>query len=299
MFFLSKPNFTIIDTYPVCIALVRDVDVRTYLSNLSSEIYSYANEYDDLATCKKLNELPKYSKFLPSTNVKNSWLVKLYNYYFSKSTVERVQTANAFYKQIISYNTERIVRRCSYCNANKIDVLDHFLPESKYHALSVNPMNLVPACEHCNDNKSAYEPSPNDVMSVLIHPYYDDILNIDWLEINLTSEIINNVKRIKTSFFVNPAIATIDITLYRRINITLEIIKLNDNICYAADDFINTEILPDFQYGEYLDKSDADLRMMFTRKATNLNQQGYGLNHWKVAIYKFLSTYQRPFNNLF
>lgn len=299
MFFLPKPNFTIKHTYPVCISLVSDDDTRDYLEGISQDIYSYAEEYDSLATQQRLNELPKYSSFLPETDTRNNWLVKLYTYYFSKSSVERAQSAHVFYKQIFSYDTVQAVQRCSYCNANKIDELDHFLPESKYHALSVNPMNLVPACEHCNGEKKAYEPKVTDSMSVLIHPYYDNIRNIPWLKVNLTSKVINNVKKIRTLFFVNPDINESNEILFNRIKVTLDTINLNDNICHAADDFINTEILPDFQDGEYSDKNDDDLRMLFSKKATKLNQQGYGLNHWKVAIYDFLSTYPEPFSRIF
>lgn len=299
MFFIPKPDFTINDTYPVCIALISVNEIRVYLDGISQDIYSYAEEYDSLATEQRLNELPKYSMFLPETDIRNDWLVKLYTYYLSKSTNNRAHNAHAFYKKIFSYNTEQAVRRCSYCNANKIEVIDHFLPESKYHALSVNPMNLVPVCNHCNNNKKAYEPNSIDPKSVLIHPYYDDIRDISWLKISLTSELINNIQRVRTLFYVNPDITENDEILFNRIKATLDKINFNDNICPLADDFINTEIAPDFRIGEYSGKSDDDLRRLFTNKAIMLNQQGYGLNHWKVAIYDFLSTYPEPFSHLF
>lgn len=299
MYYLPKPDFNIRDTYPICVELVTTDNVRTYLQGLSQDIYSYANEYDDLATNNKLHELLKYPKFSKETDDRNVWLVNLYEYYFAKSTVDRAQSAHAFYKRIFSYETDKAVRRCSYCNANKIDALDHFLPESKYHALSVNPMNLVPVCEHCNKKKKAYEPDPNDARSVLIHPYYDDILNIPWLKLTLTTDIIRGVRRVRTYFYVNHAIFMSNQVLYGRISITLKKIKLNDNICHVADDFINTEVIPDLLDGEYSDKSSEDLRMLFRRKAERLNKQGYGLNHWKVAIYVFLSTYQGEYSELY
>lgn len=298
MFFLSKPNFTINNTYPVCVGLVTDDKLRAYLTKLSKDIYAYGIEYDNLAANKKLNELLKYAKFSPEADARNSWLVNLYNYYFAKSTVERSKNAYEFYKRIFSYETDKVVRRCCYCNASKIDVLDHFLPESKYHALSVNPMNLVPVCEHCNNKKKAYEPDPNDVKSVLIHPYFDNILNIHWLKIDLKSDVIKSTKRIRSYYYVNEDIFLKDEVLYGRIFTTINKIKLNDNICHLADDFINTEIIPDLRDGEYAGKNNEDLKMLFIRKADRLNHQGYGLNHWKVAIYVYLSTYQGNYSDL-
>ncbi|WP_293792619.1 hypothetical protein [uncultured Pantoea sp.] len=299
MFYLPKPNFSIINTYPICVELVTDDNIRTYLQNLSQDIFSYALEYEYLGQNKRLNELLKYAKFSPEIDDRNKWLLNLYNYYFAKSTNERSTLAHGYYKRLFSYETDRAVRRCCYCNANKIDALDHFLPESKYHALSVNPMNLVPACEHCNKKKKAYEPNPNDSRSVLIHPYYDNILNLPWLKVSLTPEVIKGIKRVRTNYYINHQVFMDDEVLYGRISTTLKNIKLNDNICHIADDFVNTEVIPDFVDGEYAEKSEVDLRMLFSKKADRLRQQGYGLNHWKVAIYSYLSTHPGNYDSLY
>lgn len=52
MFYLQKPNFTISDTYPTCIALVSDDDTRAYLEKLSPWVYLYAKVYDIFANQK-------------------------------------------------------------------------------------------------------------------------------------------------------------------------------------------------------------------------------------------------------
>lgn len=295
MFYLQKPNFTISDTYPTCIALVSDDDIRAYLEKLSPWVYLYAKVYDIFAHQKKLNRLIKPVFFTPAHHKNNEWLVKLYYYYLAKSTTKYNKEAYSFYQKIFNYETEATVRRCCYCNSNKIDALDHFLPESKYYGLSVNPMNLVPSCDHCNESKGGYEPEHLNESTVLIHPYYDDILNITWLKVHLKPRIINNKKRIESFYYVNPQIEQTDRMTFLRIEKTIEKIKLNKNICHSADDFINTELIPELVNGEYKDISDADLKMLFTQKSKRLNTQGYGLNHWKIAIYDYLSTYQGSF----
>lgn len=297
MFYLKKPDVTILDTYPVCISLVTDIDIQNHLEKLTRWVYLYADVYDKLATEKKLNQLIKPIFFTPTFNRNNEWFVKLYNYYLAKSTTTRNKDAHAFYQKIFSYETDSAVRRCCYCNSNKIDALDHFLPESKYYGLSVNPMNLVPSCDHCNESKGSYEPELMSENTVLIHPYFDNILNISWLRVFLTCEIINGCKRIKSFYYVNQQIEKYDKKTFDRVEKTIEKIKLNANICHDADDFINTEFIPELRCGEYENISDIDLRMLFAQKSKRLNQQGYGLNHWKIAIYDFLSAYQGPFTD--
>ncbi|RKO79713.1 hypothetical protein C5E04_10315 [Pectobacterium parmentieri] len=295
MFYLQKPNFTILDTYPVCIELVTDEDIRNYLEKLSKWVYLYAEVYASLATQQKLNRLIKPVFFTSNHNKNNEWLVKLYNYYLAKSTTDRNKEAYAFYQKIFSYETDAVVRRCCYCNSNKIDALDHFLPESKYCGLSVNPMNLVPSCDHCNESKGGYEPKYLNENTVLIHPYFDNILNIPWLRVNLTCQIINDKKRIKSFYYVNKQVEQSNKILFDRIEKTVKEIKLNENICHNADDFINTEFIPELRSGQYANKSDSDLRMLFAKKSIRLNEQGYGLNHWKIAVYDFLAANTGPF----
>ncbi|KLG20809.1 hypothetical protein YA52_08745 [Enterobacter roggenkampii] len=297
MFYLNKPAFTILDTYPVCISLVSNIDIQKHLEQLKKWVYLYAEVYDNLATQKKLNRLIKPVFFTPAFNENNEWLVKLYNYYLAKSTTDRNKDAYAFYQKIFSYETGSAVRRCCYCNSNKIDALDHFLPESKYNGLSVNPMNLVPSCDHCNESKGGYEPDFMNENTVLIHPYFDNILDIPWLKVCLTYEIVNGFKRIKSLYYVNQQIREYDEVVFDRIEKTIEKIKLNQNICHDADDFINTELIPEMRDGEYKNKSNDDLRMLFSQKSKRLNKQGYGLNHWKIAVYDFLSGYPRDFSD--
>ena len=61
------------------------------------------------------------------------------------------------------------VYKCPYCGIAQPNTLDHYMPESKYKALSVCRMNLVPMCGVCNNYKNA-KPYTN-----FIHCYYESL----------------------------------------------------------------------------------------------------------------------------
>jgi len=68
---------------------------------------------------------------------------------------------------------------CPLCNEGVVAALDHYLPKTKYHALAVNPNNLVPICSDCNTVKKNYVPT--HAANQALHPYYDRIDDVPWL----------------------------------------------------------------------------------------------------------------------
>jgi hypothetical protein len=60
-----------------------------------------------------------------------------------------------------------------------VSTLDHYLPKSRFPALSVAPINLVPACSDCNHAK--LHRSPTTASDAFLHPYFDHIETDVWL----------------------------------------------------------------------------------------------------------------------
>lgn len=58
------------------------------------------------------------------------------------------------------------VDKCPYCSINEPTELDHYMPRSRYKALSVCRLNLVPMCGVCNRKKS------DKPYAGFVHPYY-------------------------------------------------------------------------------------------------------------------------------
>ncbi|MGG2096343.1 hypothetical protein ABFY41_01855 [Acinetobacter haemolyticus] len=299
MFQKPLPDFTIQDTYPVCVNYINDEGIKKYMVDMQVYVYSQSEKYLDLIHRSKLEELDIPNIFNIPRDVsgkrnkthENNWFVKLYKYYFSKNE-QRYVDANQFYNRIkLDGVVNNNSKRCCYCNNNKIEVVDHFLPESKYIFLAVNPINLVPACEECNDNKHAYSPSRTE--PVLVHPYFDVIDNISWLDVKIAErvELKDEKKYIYVfEYFVKDlAECPIDI---QRIRKTFEKLKINDNITFDAQNFFNTELIYELNDPEELGElTDQALALHFSKKFKKLIVQGYGINHWKVALYKMLSNF--------
>jgi len=75
--------------------------------------------------------------------------------------------------------------RCPFCQISIHGTLDHYLPKEKYPEFSVFPQNLVPACDECNRNKRALIVDENTAVRLFIHPYYDNIPNVNFISARL------------------------------------------------------------------------------------------------------------------
>lgn len=333
MYYMSKPNFNIRDTYHECVNLITTSKVRVHLESLSESVYQYSEHYEALAIANKLNEFDIPHHFKVTENVDNEWLVKLYKNYFRNSTQERCSTVYAFYSRIKNYKGNVELSRCCYCNSNQVQCLDHFLPESKFNALAVNPINLVPSCDYCNKNKHHYKPLVNNQDSVLIHPYYNDLSDFDWLrvyirifynfrfsklDINKIGKLtaLNNndmkiglinlrknlyaKKNIQTYFYVNKEILYTNVLMYKRIGETFIKTDLNTTFSYAANSFILDDIVLILRSEIFSSLPDEVIKSHFSLQCeTLINKNGYSLNNWKVVLYKFLSKYDCGFRDFY
>lgn len=298
MFNKPLPDFTIEDTYPICVNYIDDDGIKKYMVDMQYHVYAQNKKYLELISQSKLEELdiptifniPVDASGKKSKSHENNWFVKLYKYYFSKNDI-KYTNANQFYNRIkLDGITSSKSKRCCYCNNHKIEVVDHFLPESKYIFLAVNPVNLVPSCEECNDNKHAY--SPDSSKPVLVHPYFDNIDDISWLDVMLSGRVREEAEN-KYIYSFEYFVKNLDecpISV-ERIKKTFAQLKVNNNITFDAQNFFNTELIYDLNDPDELGNlSDVDLALHFKKKSERLIIQGYGVNHWKVALYKMLST---------
>jgi hypothetical protein len=72
---------------------------------------------------------------------------------------------------------------CPLCGQGKVRNLDHHLPQSRYPALVVTPINLIPSCRDCNLAKT--RKVPGTIGEQTIHPYFDDFTKERWLYANV------------------------------------------------------------------------------------------------------------------
>ncbi len=70
------------------------------------------------------------------------------------------------------FQQENFDRVCPFCDGDMNGPqVDHWLPKSKYPALSCHPKNLIPVCHHCNSRECKGEQSP---LTLTNHRPFDD-----------------------------------------------------------------------------------------------------------------------------
>ncbi len=106
---------------------------------------------------------------------------------FTNDTQQTIQdiypkTRNGGKLDKIRHELTKNIYKCPLCGIGEPAQLDHLFPQSKYGALAVCRLNLVPECGVCNQYKSSSEPDN------FLHPYYNPQLkNIDFFNIKIKS----------------------------------------------------------------------------------------------------------------
>jgi hypothetical protein len=101
-----------------------------------------------------------------------------------------------------------------------VHTLDHYLNKSTFPSLSITPENLIASCRDCNTDKLDYTFKCKE--DETLHPYYDDIGDVQWLEC-----IVNKTNPISFTFKVRNIVSS-DITLQKRIIKHFDVYKLQN-----------------------------------------------------------------------
>ena len=173
MYKIRPPKIAAVDAYTASTDSIKNVEARKDYQSCKNEIKEKCNTYNVLGTTAKF-ETARQSSFLV-TSLASPKMQELYDKQFSKNkgTKKLRDTIKSGAKNNL----------CPYCGIGFISQLDHYLPKSEFHAVTVHPLNLVPACADCNTVKSAYVPSSGS--PAVFHPYFDTAFDIAWLEATL------------------------------------------------------------------------------------------------------------------
>lgn len=200
MYKLNKPNLDIETFFLGCLPLSERNQKRINALAVKNEAIIKGQEYDEITVQGQIHTL--------EANEDYGILVDVYNGIYRGRAREK-------YDCILSSAKNNI---CPFCSHGIVSTVDHFLPKEKYTPYAILPFNMVPCCSLCNKNKLDY--SPNLRETTILHPYYDNIDDIEWLK--ATCLYINDGYII--NFFINPDI--IDNAIYQRIYKHFELLKL-------------------------------------------------------------------------
>ncbi|CAK7082513.1 hypothetical protein [Tissierella sp.] len=174
---LPKPNDNSKEVFLECISNIRKKEFKERLELCADEIAAAVNDYDDKKNNNKLHRIRSTDNI--AGIVSNEEMKNLYN----NKLVGKKGPGRKYYDKLIASAKNGI---CPICGHREVSTLDHYLSKMKYPLFAVALINLIPACKDCNFTKGEYE--FNNEKGATIHPYYDEIDNVIWLNAKLKEE---------------------------------------------------------------------------------------------------------------
>lgn len=283
---IDHPQFIIESIYPLSLTYIDQSKAKRKivfeeLSKLQQEIFSYGQEYEDKALISELCKLDK-----TAFSEHGDELKKLYSNYFSSNKPVHAEIRK-YYDLILTNgeeDTNKIIK-CPYCLSSMCSHVDHFLPESVYYGLVINPKNLVPSCHNCNTEKKAktFKEVDKEIIQ-FFHPYYDDLGEIIWLKANFKIE--QNI--LIVNYFVDDTLP-IEPKILKKIQYTFDELGMEKYLSDKASEtettnlkskFINKSFWKNLNNHEIKEILNSDFKLF---------RENHGNNHWLTALYKELS----------
>jgi hypothetical protein len=183
MWTVPLPSIPAVTAYETCFRGVRDAELRARFDAAAAGVVRADILFRKAAVEGACADLSQGDFVLREVSGQEmTWLYE--QRMVSKSTpgreiYDRIRTASPY-------------GRCPLCGHRQVATIDHYLPKTSYHALTVNPANLIPACSDCNKTKL-------DTVTDMLHPYFDDVEDQEWLR----AEVIETAPPV-VEFFVRP-----------------------------------------------------------------------------------------------
>jgi hypothetical protein len=265
MWKVDRPSFSADETFRACISRIRRSGLHRRLKSVEPVVAAAEKDYEQKASARALNLVA------PSASVggivSKEEMIKVYD----QRMAAKLGPGRVIYDQI-----KLLPRgdRCPFCGQRNVSTLDHILPKAHYPVLAVTPLNLVAACAECN--KAKLSRIPKTAAEVMIHPYFDDITNEQWLVASLIQTI-----PCAFVFDVSPPAAW-DTLTESRVRQQFSLLGLSDLYSSeAATELANIRhnLQMHFQAGGSTGVREELHRQWQSRRA-------YRLNSWQTAMYE-------------
>jgi 5-methylcytosine-specific restriction endonuclease McrA len=264
---LVRPTIRTKDIVECCISNMKNESLKNEIISNKHKFDTAEDEFVQNIFLHTLHNLPQDISI--SRDVQTEELTKLYTRRMSSKN----NPARKYYDFIIA---QAPGGRCPLCGQRIVTTLDHYLPKSKFPILSVTPCNLIPACSDCN--KSKLNVVPRNGEEETLHPYFDDIEEIDWLKM----EIIQ-VKPMMFKISVNDKCVK-DKRLVSRIKFHMKSLSIDDlYVIHAVEEFDNIRTQLKVLYNR---TSSDDLRKQLREHYES--RYAVNRNSWQTALYRCL-----------
>ena len=265
---LPKPTLSAEEVFKLSISKVSDLDLKSRLEACIPVVVRDSMEYDVKAVQALLHQIPKSA--VVNGNVTGNEMIAVYE----QRMVNKNGPGRPYYEQLRKPTDDD---NCPFCGQLPIKTLDHYLAKTDYPSLVVSPSNLVPACRDCNSVKNATSPTKSE--EAILHPYFDNIDNEQWLFARVL-----RTSPASLSFYIDPPSHASSV-LAERVKYHFRVFQLNTLYkSEAATEFRNIS----FQMRKLLKSggSNAVKQQLLDRAESSLQVR---LNSWRTAMYQALA----------
>jgi 5-methylcytosine-specific restriction endonuclease McrA len=268
MWRVPQPAFDAEAVYLTCVRRIRDREVRRRYISVSDEVGLANDAYSLTAKRATLHSLDA-NDFALSV-VSSAEMTELFELKFSR----KKSAGRCFYDAI---KLAPKFGRCPLCGHRQVETLDHNLPKSKFSALAIAPLNLVPACSECNILKT--DSVPELAEDQTLHPYFDNVEDDLWLYARVIESMPASFE-----FFADPPKHWPQI-LRKRVSLHFSRFGLSELYgVQAAQELKSIE----YHLNLILEAGrSADLRSYLTRQAASRGK--LHVNSWQTAAYAAMS----------
>lgn len=266
MVHIEKPTDNVKEVFETCISNFTDTVFKSKLHSVSNFIETSTHNYDIQALANNINSIPNVN------NVNNIVTVDEMKKVYEQKLVRKGQPGRKYYEKLKLSAKNNI---CPLCNQRTVTTLDHVLPKTSYPIFAVTPFNLIPACADCNKIKDTYQPSRSE--EEIIHPYYDDISNNQYLYASVRQETPPSI-----IFYIN--LSEPPIIIEKRLQKHFSLFELNElYTSNAAEELSNIS----YRLSKLFDTGGRESVIEYLKDEFESRYEN-NKNSWQTAMYKTL-----------
>lgn len=182
--------------------------------------------------------------------------------------------------------TQRIIAaRCPFCGLSETSTLDHYLPKEQYPEFAIFSKNLIPSCSTCNTRKSTLISDADTEVRLFLHPYFDEIPAICFLEANVG--ILPDALGLDFRVIRSPGLP---LAIFRQLRSHFSLLGLADRYRLMSLDYLRTRWRAFSRfYGAGRDSERVSNELL--QEAQDYEQE-FGINHWRAVLCRTLSLSQ-------
>jgi hypothetical protein len=170
--------------------------------------------------------------------------------------------------------------RCPFCGIGPVTDLDHYLPRSRFQALSIYSRNLIPACHECNSKKRTADGRRR--LERFIHAYFDVLPEERFLV-----AVVSLLDRALLVDFRIERTPLLREELYERLQFQVTRLCLQDRYRAEVNVFLASQEVS-FLEAFGAERDGDRLRDFLLRSAAALAGR-FGLNDWRPALMRGLA----------